>query len=74
MVDTDRQLPSLSASAWSIDLAASGGPVFVVHRLGKADARAALIAHLVEIGSFPSEAGAEAIVAEAPAESVAVIW
>lgn len=74
MVDSDRQVPTPSASAWSIDLEAIGGPVFVVHRRDESDARAALVRHLVEIGAVADTIKAERIVRVAPISSVGVIW
>ena len=74
MVDTDRQVPTPSASAWSIDLGAIGGPVFVVHRRAESDARAALVRHLVEIGAVADTIKSERIVAAAPTSSVGVVW
>jgi len=74
MVDTGRQLPSPSASAWSIDLAAIDGPVFIVGRLAEQDARAVLVLHLVEIGAVANTIAAERVVANAPITSVSVVW
>lgn len=74
MVDSERQVPTPSASAWSIDLAAIGGPTFIVHRREEGEARAALVGHLVEIGAVANTIKAERIVAAAPISSVAVIW
>lgn len=70
MIDTDRQLPTPSASAWSIDLDAIGGPVFVVHRRDQSEARAALARHLVEIGAVADTIKAERLVGAAPISSV----
>ncbi|MFN8113175.1 MAG: hypothetical protein U0R51_08240 [Solirubrobacterales bacterium] len=74
MVDSDRQVPTPSASAWSIDLEAIEGPVFIVHRRDEGAARAALVRHLVEIGAIPDTIRAERIVAAAPISSVGVVW
>lgn len=74
MVNTDRQLPAISASVWVINLAAIAGPRFVVLRREEAEARVALVAHLVEIGAIANTIAAERIVAEAEIESMAVIW
>lgn len=80
MVDSKRQVPIPSASAWSIDLGAAGGPAFVVHRCEEVATRDALIDHLVAIGSRTREeaeeivSAAEEIVSAAEAQSVAVIW
>lgn len=74
MIDTRRQVPSPSASAWLIDLTAAGGPRFVVVRREEDEARDALVAHLVEIGSIPNTIAAERLVGRAPIESVAVTW
>jgi hypothetical protein len=51
MVDDERQAPAPSAFAWLIDLTAVGGPRFVVVRRDENEAREALVAHLVKIGS-----------------------
>lgn len=74
MVDEPRQVPALSASAWSIDLAPIGGPVFIVLRRNETEARTALVTHLVEIGSIPNTVEAERAVAAAPIDSVGVVW
>ena len=74
MIDTDSQVPTPSASAWSIDLGAIGGPVFIVHRRGEGEARAALVYHLVEIGAVGDTIKAERLVAAAPISSVGVVW
>jgi hypothetical protein len=74
MVDNDSQVPAPSASAWSIDLEAIEGPVFIVHRRDERDARAALVRHLVEIGSVADTIKAERIVAASPISSVGVVW
>ena len=74
MLDTGRQLPALSASAWSIALAEIGGPTFIVLRRDEAEARIALVEHLVEIGSITNTIKAERVVAAAPIELVGVLW
>jgi hypothetical protein len=74
MIDTNRQLASPSATAWSIDLEAVGGPEFVVLRLDPDAAREALAKHLVEIGSIPNAIEAGRIVGAAPARHVGVVW
>ncbi|MFN8113158.1 MAG: hypothetical protein U0R51_08155 [Solirubrobacterales bacterium] len=74
MIDTDRQLPTPSASAWSIDLEAVDGPVFVVLHRDEGEARAALARHLVEIGAVADTIKAERIVGAAPINSVGVVW
>lgn len=74
MVNSDRQLPTPSASAWSLDLSEIGGLVFIVLRVSEREARQALACHLVEIGSIPNTIEAERVVAAAPAESIGVVW
>ena len=74
MIDTRGQVPAPSASPWLIDLTAAGGPRFAVLRLAEEEARDALVAHLVEIGSIPNTIAAERLVGSAPIESVAVTW
>ena len=74
MIDTDRQLASPSATAWSIDLSAIGGPVFIALRLNPDAAREALVTHLVEIGSIPNTIEAERLVGRAPIRHVGVVW
>ena len=74
MVDASRQLPSPEAQAWSINLAEVGGPVTVVCRREEAEAREALVHHLVGIGAVANTCAAERIVAGAPITSVAVVW
>lgn len=74
MVDDERQLPSSSATGWSIDLEAVGGPRFVVLRLNESDARDALARYLVDIGAIANTIEAERVVGGAQIESVAVVW
>ncbi len=74
MVDMNRQVPTPSASAWSIDLTRIGGPLFVVLRRDEDDARAAVVRHLVDIGSISNTIEAERTITKAPTESVAVVW
>ena len=74
MVDTDRQLPSPSATAGAIDHRHIDGPTFVVMRPDETNARATLAAPPVEIGSIGNPVAAERIVAAARIESVGVVW
>jgi hypothetical protein len=74
MIDTRGQVLAPSASAWLIDLTAGGGPRSVVVRHEEDEAREALVAHLVEIGSIDNTIAAERLVGSAPAETVAVTW
>lgn len=75
MIDTNRQVPSPSASAWRIDLAGIGGPIFIVMRRSEGEAREALAHHLVEIGSpLTPTIAAERAANAVPAGSVAVVW
>ena len=74
MVDTTRQVPAPSATAWAIDLRDTRGPIFVVLRCTGQSARAALVEHLADVGPSGSVADARALVDPANAEYVAVIW
>jgi hypothetical protein len=69
-----RQVPTPSASAWLVDLSELRGPVFCVLRASQEEAREALIAHLLEIGQFDTREEAVEVVADAPTESVGVVW
>ena len=68
------QVPAPSAAAWLLDLAHSRGPRFVVLRGDEADARSALIEHLIEIGNLGTAAEAQELVQEAIGEPIGVIW
>jgi hypothetical protein len=74
MIDTSRQLPAPTADAWSIDLTALGGPLFVVLTTSEAHARERLVEHLVELGKVEDIGAGTMLLAEIPAERVAVIW
>lgn len=74
MIDDGRQVPGPAALAWLVDLTHIDGPRFIVLRLVEPDARAALAAHLVDIGSISNTIDAERVVAAAPAHPVGVIW
>jgi hypothetical protein len=74
MVDTGRQVPSPSASAWLIDLSHVDGPQFVVFRLSEIEARQAVVGHVVENGAIANTIAAERLVAAAPASQVGVVW
>ncbi len=69
-----RQVPSPSAHAVLLDLAAAGGPRYVVLRVDEQAAREALVAHLVDIGAVSTRSEAEAFVTGAGLETVAVVW
>ena len=68
------QVPSPSAAAWLIDLSRSGGPRYVVFRRDEGDARRALAAHLVDIGSVRSPIDAATLVERATCHSIGVVW
>lgn len=74
MIDTDRQLPSPSATAWSFDLAPLGGPCLVVLTTDKATARTLLAQHLADLGKVESPTTARGLIAAIPTESVTVLW
>ena len=74
MVDTERQVPPPSAQAWSVDLSAVGGPTFTVTRTSAQEARQAVVAYLVEIGSGLTQAAATALVERATVAEVSVVW
>lgn len=73
-VDVSRQVPTPSAHAWSINLAAIDGPRFIVLRLEQQEAQKALVRHLVEIGAIDNTIKAGRVVGVAPIESVGVVW
>lgn len=74
MVDTTRQVPAPSAHAWSVDLSAVGGPTFTVMRMSAVEAREAVVAYLMDIGSGLPQAAASEVVARATVTEVSVIW
>jgi hypothetical protein len=74
MLDTDRQLPAISASVWVINLAAIDGPQFVVLSRDEAEAREALVVHLVEIGAIANTIEAFRIVNAAGITALGVVW
>lgn len=74
MVDTKRQVPPPSAHAWSVDLADVGGPTFTVLRTSADEAREAVVAYLVEIGSGLTWIAATDVVSRAAVSEVSVVW
>jgi len=60
--------------AYLVDLSAARGPRFVVLRTDDAQARDALVAHLVDVGAVSDEHDARELVADAPVEPVGVVW
>jgi hypothetical protein len=74
VVDHERQVPSPAGIAWALDLRDVRGALFVILRHSETDARRALVAHLVDIGTVASVGEARALVAIAAAERVGVIW
>ncbi len=74
MIDTDCQLPSPTADAWSVELNGLGGPRYVVLTTSERHARERLAQHLAELGKAETVAAGTVLIAEIPAERVAVIW
>ena len=74
MIDTSRQLPAPTADAWSMDLTALDGPVFVVRTTSEWSARATLVEHLVGLGKVEDIGAGTMLLAGIPTERVAVIW
>jgi len=74
MVDTERQVPPPSAQAWSVDLTDVGGPAFMVLRTSADEAREAVMAYLVEIGSGLTWIAATDLVGRAAVSEVSVVW
>lgn len=74
MVDTTRQVTAPSAQAWSVDLTSVGGPRFTVLRTSAVEAREAVVAYLIEIGSGLTQAAATALVDRATVAEVSVVW
>ena len=74
MIDTSRQFPAPAADAWSIDLTALGGPRFVILTTSEQHARQRLVEHLAELGKVEHIGAGTVLLAEIPAERVAVIW
>ncbi|MHB8660139.1 MAG: hypothetical protein ACYC91_19805 [Solirubrobacteraceae bacterium] len=74
MIDNDRQLPTPSADAWSVDLSGLGGPRFVILTLSESRARELLAEHLVELGQADTTTAAAELISEMPCERVSVIW
>jgi hypothetical protein len=73
MADPDRQVLA-PAGAWLLDLTAVRGPRFVVLRDDETEARTALVAELVEIGTVSTPDEAQTLIDEATAEPVGVVW
>ena len=74
MIDTNSQLPTPTADAWSIDLAGLGGPRYVVLTASEQYARERLAQHLAMLGKAETAGAGGVLIAEIPAERVAVIW
>ncbi len=74
MVDTTRQVPPPSAQAWSVDLGPVSGPTFTVMCRSAVQAREAVVAYLVEIGSGLTWLAATELVDRATVTEVSVIW
>jgi len=74
MIDTDCQLPSPAADAWSIDLTGLGGPRYVVLTTSERHARGRLAQHLAELGKAQTVGAGTVLISGIPAERVAVIW
>lgn len=70
MIDTIRQLPVPSATAWSLALAVRGRPRFVILTVDERHAREMLAAHLTELGHEEAASFADRV----EDEQVAVIW
>jgi len=73
-LDRDRQAPAPAGACWLLDLADVRGPRFVVFRVDVTDAKAALASYFVELGTVATTDEADALVAGAVAECVAVVW
>lgn len=74
MVDTTRQVPAPSAQAWSVDLSSACGPTFTVMRRSADDAREAVVAYLIDIGSGLTQDAATELVRRATVTEVSVVW
>ena len=74
MVDTTRQVHAPSAQAWSVDLTSVGGPTFTVLRTLAVEAREAVVAYLMDIGSGLTQAAATEVVMRATVTEVSVVW
>jgi hypothetical protein len=74
MIDTNCQLPTPSARAWSIDLSPLGGPQFIVLAASERHARERLIEHLEELGKLTGNERDHSVIYELAAEWVPVIW
>lgn len=74
MVDTTRQVPAPSAQAWSVDLTSVGAPTFTVMRTSAPEAREAVVAYLMDIGSGLTREAATAVVGRATVTEVSVVW
>lgn len=73
MVDASRQVPSPSASAWLLEVAAAGSPRYVVLRTDEEEAREALAAYLADIGAVETMS-IDTVTESTTAEIVAVVW
>lgn len=74
MVDITRQVPAPSAQAWSVDLTSVGGPTFTVLRTSADEARDAVVAYLIDIGSGMTRVAASELVGRATLSEVSVVW
>jgi hypothetical protein len=74
MIDTNRQVPSPAADAWSIDLTPLGGPRYVILTTSEQHARERLAQHLAELGKAETVGSGTNMIADIQAERVAVIW
>jgi hypothetical protein len=74
MVDERRQVPAPSATGWLFDLTDARGPIFAVLRGSKAEARAALVIHLVDTGAVAELNDAAQLLVDARHDAVAVVW
>ncbi len=74
MIDTSTQVPAPTATAWLLDLTASGGPMLVVLRRGRCEAVATAVGHLLDAGVAVDAAQAREMVANVEPQLVAVTW
>jgi hypothetical protein len=69
-----RQVPTLSATAWILDLTEVRGPLLVVLRREGRDAVQAAIAFLVEAGVVSGATEALELIDQADLRPVGVVW
>lgn len=72
MINRSRQVPPPEAAGWLVDLAAVGGPKYVVLVTGDDDAREVLGLYLADLRGALAPSADD--LAAAPCEPIGVVW